>query len=1200
MKRSIESKQSLTNGKKTHSPGRFMQFWKRSLIVQMVGYFMLLSFVTVSAICCVAFLQARAALKTSIIRQLYLTADLKEDELNRWVSDQGEEVRTLIKTPEVQKLAPLLIQADQRNDSAGQSEADSEAYNALAGLLGAIDRQHSSLDEILILTKGSKVVLSTRKSNEGSYEPLVQYSYLPETQEFQFSPNFYPTATSGDPRMTFAAAIQDATGQQIGILAIHLNLSRIDEILRKRPGLGKTGETYLVGNTLPNQGGNLESYNIFVSRKPSLEPMNRGVYSQGIALASQGLAGSGVYRNYRGKEVLGVYRWLENHDLALLVEMTTQEAFAPAKRLAETIFMTGLGLIGLLAIGVYYGTRRIARPILAITQTATQVASGNLASTVPVLTNDEIGILAIAFNQMIEQLRILYTQLETKVEERTEELRQSRQFLDSIINSLPLALYVKDVKQGFRYVLVSRNSENILGFPPEVAIGHTDQELITADNADYHLREDIETLQHGSLLEFPEHWIEREPNQRMMVRGWKLPLFDEQGRPTHILGISEDVTDRKQQEQALRLFLEGTAAKTGEEFFNTCVFYLAEILRVRYAFVTEFKVDSAAEATDRHVVRTLAFWQGESSGDNFEYSIYNTPCTAVLQGELRFYPSQVPTLFPQFLKEVAIAAVSYIGVPLTHSSGKILGHLAVLDTQPMEPDPSRELILKIFAARTGAELERKQVEASLLLAKDAAEAANRAKSAFLANMSHELRTPLNTILGFSHLMERDGLLTPGQKGFLATINQSGEHLLNLINDVLEMSKIEAGRMSLNPTTFDLFLLLNTLKEMFQVRVKSKQLSLEFRLAANLPQHVLADEGKLRQVLINLLDNAVKFTQVGQVQLQVSLIQIDSLPTVNTLYFEVKDTGCGIAEEELERLFQPFSQTLSSAQMLQGSGLGLAISRQFVRLMGGEIQVSSQVKQGTTFRFDIPITPANPLEVLPLLPAKRVLRLAPHQPDYRILVVDDRQENRELLARLLNMVGFKTMTATNGQAAIEQWQSWQPHLIWMDMRMPIMDGYEAARRIRAQDHDRSTKIIALTASAFEEQQMSILAAGCDDLVCKPYKESVIFEKMTQHLGTQYLYDQPSIDQPQAPISAQDLTPDRLEMMPLEWMRQLHQAALCTDEQAIFKLIQQIPPSHQAIANALTHLVHNFRCDKLMDLTQPFLTAHSSAADSSNDS
>jgi PAS domain S-box-containing protein len=1173
------------NGRKSHSPReisscKVMQFWKRSLIVQMVGYFMLLSFVTVSTICCVAFLQTRAALKTSIIRQLYLTADLKEDELNRWVLDQGEEVRTLIKTPEVQALAPVLIRSAQKNHQASKTEA----YSALSGLLTAINNQHSSLDEILILTKGSKVVLSTDPAHEGFYEPLVQYSYLPETREFQFSPNFYPSPTTGEPRMTFAAPIEDVAGQQIGVLAIHLNLSRIDEILRKRPGLGKTGETYLVGNTLPNQGGNLKSYNIFMSKKSTSETMNRGVESQGIVLASQGLAGSGVYLNYQGKEVLGVYRWLKNHDLALLVEMTTQEAFAPAQQLAQTIFMAGLMLIGLLAIVVYYGTRRIAHPILAITQTATQVAAGNLASTAPVLTDDEIGTLAIAFNQMIEQLRILYTQLETKVEERTEELRQSRQFLDSIINSLPLALYVKDAKRDFRYVLISRNSEHILGFSPERAIGHHDQELISVDQAAYHLQEDIDTLQHGSLLELPEHWIEREPGRRLMVRGWKLPLFDQQGQPTHILGISEDVTDRKQQEQALRLFLEGTAAKTGAEFFNTCVFYLAEILRARYAFVTEFMTDP--EDADDSMVSTLAFWQGESPGENFKYSIRNTPCHAVLQGHLKFHPAQLAQLFPQLPDQLSIAAVSYIGVPLTHSSGKILGHLAVLDVKPMEADPSRELILKIFAARTGAELERKQVEASLLLAKDAAETANRAKSSFLANMSHELRTPLNTILGFSHLMERDAMLTSNQKEFLATINQSGEHLLSLINDVLEMSKIEAGRISLHPTTFDLFLLLNTLKEMFQVRVKAKRLSLEFKLAAHLPQYVLADEGKLRQVLINLLDNAVKFTQVGQVQLQVTGIHAGSQSSVNALCFEVKDTGCGIAIEDLAQLFQPFSQTLSSAQMLQGSGLGLAISRQFVRLMGGEIQVESQINYGSTFRFEIPMTSANPLEVLPILPAKRVLRVLPHQPNYRILVVDDRQENRELLIRLLNMVGFQTNTATQGQEAIEQWQTWHPHLIWMDMRMPIMDGYEAARRIRALDHTRATKIIALTASAFEEQQMSILAAGCDDLVCKPYKESIIFEKITQHLGTQYLYDEP-VPHSQQPITARDLTPDLLAIMPLEWMSQLYQAALCTDEQTIFKLIQKIPSSHQAIAHALIDLVHNFRCDKLMELTHPFL-------------
>jgi PAS domain S-box-containing protein len=992
--------------------GSGMKFWKRSLMVQMVGYFLLLSLVTVSTICFVAFLQSRAALKESIIKQLYLTANLKEDELNRWANDQGEEVRTLINTPEVKTLAPLLLKED---------TTQKDAYQRLLGLFSAIDAQHSSLEEIMIVSVGGKVLLSTEPSHQGQYEALVQYSYLPEKPQTQFAPNFYPAPTTGDPRMTFAAPIEDA-GQQVGILAIHLNLSRIDEILRKRPGLGKTGETYLVGNTLPNQGGNLQRYNLFVSGHPSPD-QSQGIYSQGIALASQGRAGSGVYRNYRGEEVLGVYRWLEEHDLALLVEMTTQEAFMPAKQLAQTIFTTGLGLIGVMALIVYWGTQRIARPILAITQTATQVSQGSLDSVAPVLTTDEIGTLARVFNQMIEQLRMLYTDLETKVKERTRELTQTQKFLDSIINSLPLALYVKDIRQDFRYVLVSRNSERILGVSPEEAIGRCDPELIAPELADYHLQEDQAALRKGDLLELPEHWLERVGGDRLMVRGWKLPLFDEQGNPTHILGISEDVTER--------------------------------------------------------------------------------------------------------------------------------------------------------------ELERKQVETSLVLAKNDAEAANRSKSAFLANMSHELRTPLNTILGFAQLMERDPLLTASQKEFLATINQSGEHLLNLINDVLEMSKIEAGRIALNTTTVDLHHLLHMLQEMFQVRIQAKQLVLEFRLDPNLPQHIVTDEGKLRQVLINLLENAVKFTQSGRVLLQVTQVQRHPSP-VHMLCFAVEDTGCGIAPAELSQLFQPFSG--------QGTGLGLAISRQFIRLMGGEIQVNSVVGEGTTFQFDIPVKFANPLEVLPPTPAKRVLRLAPYQPSYRILVVDDRPENRDLMVRLLNMVGFETQTADNGEAAIAQWQVWQPNLIWMDMRMPVMDGYEAVRRIRAYPGGSQVKIIAITASAFEEQQTHILEVGCDDLVSKPYKEAMIFEKMAQHLGTQYIYAEPSGFVAQHASIAENLTSGHLEVMPMEWIVQLHQAALRTDEQAILDLLQQMPLEHGAIAKALSDLVHNFRCDKIMDSTQPLVSAH----------
>ncbi len=490
--------------------------------------------------------------------------------------------------------------------------------------------------------------------------------------------------------------------------------------------------------------------------------------------------------------------------------------------------------------------------------------------------------------------------------------------------------------------------------------------------------------------------------------------------------------------------------------------------------------------------------------------------------------------------------------------------------------------------------ERKEVEETLKIAKDAAESANRAKSAFLANMSHELRTPLNAIIGFAQLMDRDIALTPRQREFLAIINRSGEHLLNLINDVLEMSKIEAGRIILNPAPFDLHYLLQTLREMFQVRTKAQKLSLEFDIAPNLPQYIITDEGKLRQVLINLLGNAVKFTQTGGI-----ILRAKSCPTPHSLNFEVEDTGRGIAPFEIDNLFQPFVQANSGIQAREGTGLGLTISRQFVQLMGGDINLTSTLGKGSIFCFNIQVTLANPVETAVKVANKtRIIGLAQHQPEYRILIVDDRKENRDLIAQLLNIVGFQTRTAPDGEKAIAIWQSWHPHLIWMDMRMPVMDGYEATKYIKAKEGKRienseihprhKTIIIALSASAFEEQQANIFAAGCDDFVRKPFQEQVIFEKMAEHLGVKYIYatqpeDTETGQNPQSKIP--NLTSADLTVMPGEWIEKLHQAATEVDADKITQLIEQIHQIHHNLVAGLTELVRKFCFDEILELLTP---------------
>lgn len=321
----------------------------------------------------------------------------------------------------------------------------------------------------------------------------------------------------------------------------------------------------------------------------------------------------------------------------------------------------------------------------------------------------------------------------------------------------------------------------------------------------------------------------------------------------------------------------------------------------------------------------------------------------------------------------------------------------------------------------------------------------------------------------------------------------------------------------------------------------------------------------------------------------------------TLFFEVEDTGKGIASEEMGNLFQPFVQTTSGIEAREGTGLGLTISRQFVRLMGGDIYLISTVGKGSTFRFDIQVTLADAKAVAPTLTHGRVLQLAPDQPTYRILVVDDRPEGRELIAQLLGTVGFETRTATNGQEAIQEWQQWHPHLIWMDMRMPVMDGYEATRQIREKEArgrgnsthplnpplHQPTVIIALTASAFEEQRASILAAGCDDFVRKPFREQVIFVKMAEYLGVRYVYEQNTNSQGlQKQTSRGDrknLTSDDLAVMPADWVTQLNQASLEVDADQILQLLEEIHATHLALADGLTDLVSRFGFDEILELS-----------------
>ncbi|MBD2435938.1 PAS domain S-box protein [Nostoc sp. FACHB-110] len=477
----------------------------------------------------------------------------------------------------------------------------------------------------------------------------------------------------------------------------------------------------------------------------------------------------------------------------------------------------------------------------------------------------------------------------------------------------------------------------------------------------------------------------------------------------------------------------------------------------------------------------------------------------------------------------------------------------------------------------------------------AADAANRAKSEFLANMSHELRTPLNAILGFAQVMNYDNTLCYEHQQNLAIINRAGEHLLNLINDILEMSKIEAGRTTLNISSFDLIALLDNLQEMLRLRAISKGLELIFEYASEIPQYVQTDESKLRQVLLNLLGNAIKFTNTGSVKLSVHGQRETLSPECPcySLIFAVQDTGVGINSQEMGLLFQAFGQTEIGKKSQQGTGLGLAISRKYVQLMGGDITVSSSVGMGSTFTFNIEVSLATVHKVPIQKNQHRVIGLAPGQNEYRILVVDDVCESRWPLVKLLQLIGFSVQEATNGKEAIALWQKWQPHLIFMDMRMPVMDGYAATRVIKSTNNLESSAhnspiIIALTANAFEEQREAILTAGCHDLINKPFREKLILEKINEYLGVNYLYQEDNqIPSDNLPDNVQPLVTEKdlvnwLSQMPNTWLSRIyHAAAQCSDDLILNLMAEPFINNHN-IKQYLLDLAQEFQFETIMKL------------------
>ncbi|MDZ7640796.1 MAG: PAS domain S-box protein [Desulfurivibrio sp.] len=736
------------------------------------------------------------------------------------------------------------------------------------------------------------------------------------------------------------------------------------------------------------------------------------------------------------------------------------------------------------------------------------------------------------------------------------DLRESEQHLKHLNTVSPAVIYTH-APADFSLTWVSPNVTALTGYELEEALqpGWWESHLHPED------RERV--LARSAVVDtwrmVHEYRFQRKDGEFVYILDERRLLRDDQGQPVEIVGSWLDITERKRAaEEASRM---------------------VTVVRDSNDAITIQDSEGQITAWNRGAEQMYGYSEAEA----LQMSIERLTASGKVQEQKDFVRrllagETISSLETQRVtKDGRVLDVWMTLTKLVDDAGKSIG-IASTERDITERKQSEESLRKL-----NAELEQRVEKRTreLALTKEAAEEANRAKSAFLANMSHEIRTPLNAVLGFTQILERDASLTRNQTGMLHTIARSGRHLLNLINDILDMSKIEADRLTLSPVDFCLYDLLDDVEMMLRSHAQGKQLQLLMERDDSVPRYVNADEGKLRQVLINLMGNAVKFTKTGGVAVRVraetATDSSDGDANAVRLVVEVEDSGPGIATEELDSIFEPFRQSAAN-QEAGGTGLGLALSRRIVELMGGSLTVKSEVGKGSCFRFDALVTPVEGSAQEDELEMRQVVGLEPGTGPFRILIVDDQKDNRDLLAALLEPLDFEIREAVNGQEALDVFEAWSPHAVLMDIRMPVMDGYEATRRIKETEQGRTTPVIAVTASVSDDAEKEVLATGVDGYMRKPFRTEELFAVLEKCLGLHYVYAETAGQAPEK-ADVQPLTREDLAALPEELRQAMRQAVDEGDMAGLQMLIAQVEETDAATARKLRNLADQYDYETL---------------------
>lgn len=535
------------------------------------------------------------------------------------------------------------------------------------------------------------------------------------------------------------------------------------------------------------------------------------------------------------------------------------------------------------------------------------------------------------------------------------------------------------------------------------------------------------------------------------------------------------------------------------------------------------------------------------------------------------HPDDHPHTTKIWLAAVANSTLYEVEYRVRRHDGKYR-HMSVRGVPILDADGN----IREWIGICGDITERKESEIALTQAKEAAEAANRAKSEFLANMSHELRTPLNGIIGYAQILLRGRTLTEEDRSRIDVIYQCGSHLLTLINDILDLSKIEAGKVELIPTDFHFPAFLQGVAEMCRIRAELKGIQFHYQSTTELPIAIHADEKRLRQVLINLLTNAIKFTDQGSVNFTVSFA------TPGKIRFQVRDTGIGIAAEKLEAIFLPFEQVTDSKRQGEGTGLGLAISQEIVGLMDSTIQVQSEINVGSIFWFDVSFPEATEwIKTSQTDDKGQIIGIKDSQP--KILVIDDKWENRSVINNLLSPIGFVVFEASSGQEAWQKIHEHQPDLIITDLLMPKGDGFELIKRIRQSETHKNLTIIVSSASVFESDQYRSIEAGGNDFMPKPVMAKELLEKLQKYLQIEWIYEEKAAS-PEHTLENQELFPP-----PAEQLENIYELAMKGNFKGIIKqakLLEEIDQKYLPFASKLNQLAKGFQDREIVVLVQSF--------------